>query len=243
MTYNIRGLGTSAKQSGLKKLVTNQQIDILMVQETKLPTIDEGFCRKIWHSDHLSFAQFEARGRSGGILTIWDTNKFSVSEIKVGTGYVFIRGLWGHQHQPCVFINIYAPCTVPERKELWSEITAIINTLDCSICICGDFNCMLRTSERRSRNPSFPGMDDFNQFVVTNDLLDLPLANRKFTWHSPNGAVRTRLDRFLLNSKMVSLLRNCKQLAIQRGMSDHCAVILKPVSSDWGAKPFRTLNS
>lgn len=43
--------------------------------------------------------------------------------------------------------------------------------------------------------------DSFNEFIVDNVLIDLPLNGRKFTWYKGDGRSMSRLDRFLLSEE------------------------------------------
>lgn len=243
MSFNCRGLGSPVKHRIIQQRVQKEQIDILFLQETKFTRFDPQFGRTIWHSDHYDCVHVNANGRSGGILSIWDINKFFVSHSITGNGFVLIKGVWAANNIPCAFINIYAPASTSERKILWDEVSSHIQSFNGGICVTGDFNCVLQYSERSGISPYFAGMDDFRQFVSSNGLQDLPLANRKFTWQSSSSSAKSRLGRFLVNADMAATIGHCTQLAIQRSISDHCAVVLKPISSDWGPAPFRTLNS
>jgi len=41
----------------------------------------------------------------------------------------------------------------------------------------------------------------FNQFIDDNDLIDLPLGGRKYTWFKGDDIFMSRLDRFLLSEQ------------------------------------------
>ena len=55
--------------------------------------------------------------------------------------------------------------------------------------------------ERRSVSASGGVLDfePFNQFIVENALIDLPLCGRNFTWFKGDGKSMSRIDRFLLS--------------------------------------------
>ncbi|XP_057432140.1 uncharacterized protein LOC130724887 [Lotus japonicus] len=74
------------------------------------------------------------------------------------------------------------------------------------------------------------------------DLLDIPLAGRKFTWQRLNNRARSRIDRFLVSSEWNSCWNNCSQLVLNRDISDHCPLLLRQCFQNWGPKPFRVLN-
>jgi len=67
-------------------------------------------------------------------------------------------------------------------------------------------------------------------------------VGRKFTWFKPNGLVKSIIDRVLVSKEWLDFWPNSQQFVLNRAISDHCAVILKEVSVDWGPKPFRCLD-
>ena len=73
-------------------------------------------------------------------------------------------------------------------------------------------------------------------------MVDIPLVGRKFTWFKPNGLVKSRIDRVSVSKEWLDFLPNIQQFVLSRSISDDCGVILKEVSVDWGAKPFRCLD-
>ncbi|GJY30115.1 RNA-directed DNA polymerase, eukaryota [Tanacetum coccineum] len=66
-------------------------------------------------------------GLSGGILCVWDPNSFATK---------------------VMFVSIYAPQDISEKKSLWEYITHIIDTWDGECIILGDFNEVRSKQER-----------------------------------------------------------------------------------------------
>ncbi|MCI47077.1 endonuclease/exonuclease/phosphatase family protein, partial [Trifolium medium] len=65
-----------------------------------------------------------------------------------------------------------------------------------NVCICGDFNAVRSYDKRRSVSQGSRSHDQisFNQFIVDNDLVDLSLCGRSFTWYKGDGLSMSRLD-------------------------------------------------
>ncbi|PNX54413.1 cysteine-rich receptor-like protein kinase [Trifolium pratense] len=63
-------------------------------------------------------------------------------------------------------------------------------------CVCEDFNAVRSDEERRSVSQGLRSHDylSFNQFIDNNDLVDLPLCGRSFTWYKGDGLSMSRLD-------------------------------------------------
>lgn len=85
-------------------------------------------------------------------------------------------------------------------------------------------------------------MLEFDEFIDDLGLNDLPLAGRKYTWHRSDGTSMSRIDRFLLSDEWLLLWEDLTQWGLERSVSDHCAIMLKSTTKNWGPKPFRTMN-
>lgn len=85
-------------------------------------------------------------------------------------------------------------------------------------------------------------IEEFNLFIESMELFDIPLLGRKFTWFRPNGLSMSRLDRFLISHDWAVNWQLCTQSVLLRDVSDHCPLLLRNVCQKWGPKPFRVLN-
>ncbi|GAU46776.1 hypothetical protein TSUD_402880, partial [Trifolium subterraneum] len=140
--------------------------------------------------------------------------------------------------------NVYAPCNDGEKQRLWDLFSARIQLLvGRRVCVCGDFNAVRTVDERRSARGGSNSLDHipFNRFIDDNNLIDLPLSGRKFTWFKGDGLSMSRIDRFLLSGEWCLALPNCMQVARLRGLSDHCPIVLSANEEDWGPRPSRML--
>ena len=95
---------------------------------------------------------------------------------------------------------------------LWDSLSIRIQAFwGKKVCICGDFNAVICSEERRSVT-YYGGVRDFspfNQFIDDNVLIDLPLCGRKFTWYKGDGKSMSRIDRFLLYEDWCLVWPNC----------------------------------
>ncbi|GKV04879.1 hypothetical protein SLEP1_g16976 [Rubroshorea leprosula] len=231
------------KRKELRKIVSGEHVNFLMIQETKLETVDENLCRSIWGQEGFEWYANSADGRSGGLLCIWDSHLFKKIDLFEGDGFISVEGLWGANKTSCCFLNVYGPCNVTGRAKLCNDISGHISCRTCISCIGGDFNCVRGVYERKGKMISHPGTDDFNQFIDTNGLVDLPLSNRKFTWYKSDGSAQSRLDRFLLSENFQEAWGDCVQIAFKRSISDHCLISLTSNNANWGPRPFKLIDS
>jgi len=117
--------------------------------------------------------------------------------------------------------------------EVWSSVS-----LDHALVVDGRFlksgeqfvvfNVVRCVEERRSVSsvPQHAGIDDFNTFIDSNLLVDLPLRGRTFTWFRGDGRSMSHIDRILLSENWCLTWPTCFQLAVSRGLSDHCPLVL-----------------
>ena len=217
---------------------------ILCVQETKLEIINDFFCASLWGNPYHSYSYRPSVGASGGILTIWDTTEVDVMITRSMAHVVIIQGKMLQNGADFSLANVYAPCESLRRQDVWNQLGLVIsNFRDSSWCVCGDFNAIRSQVERKSRmvGTFVEDYSDFNQFIDNNILLDLPLCGRNYTWFRGDGISMSRLNRFLLSEDWCALWPNLLQRALNRGLSDHCPILLSVDEFNWGPRPRRVL--
>lgn len=188
-----------------------------------------------------------AAGRAGGLLCLWNTNQFKIRDSFVGLGFIILRGELGSERQDCVLVNVYALCNAEEKPRLWGELEQWRQVSTSQMwCVAGDFNAVRSLEERKGLvDGNLYGVresDDFNAFISTVELFDIPLLRKHFTWYQSNGKAMSRLDRFIVSHEWLLAWPGWVQLALDMEFSDHCSLRLKCVVADWGPKPFGTLN-
>jgi len=85
-------------------------------------------------------------------------------------------------------------------------------------------------------------MRRFNNFIEKNELVDIPMMGRKFTLYKPKGLINSRIDCILVSREWLDKWPNSKHLILDISVSDHCALVLKTDNTNWGPKPFRSLD-
>lgn len=123
---------------------------------------------------------------------------------------------------------------------MWKEITEFIQSNMLPCLIIGDFNEVLRAKERGSLLLSQTGVTNFKQFVQESHLLEIPSTCGGFTWFRSNS--KSILDRLFVHSEWISKFPALKVTLLQRGLSDHCPLLVHSKELNWGPKPFRFQN-
>ncbi|KAL8529763.1 hypothetical protein ACS0TY_006990 [Phlomoides rotata] len=237
LSYNFRGLGCREKIKEVGEIIRKKRVDFCLIQETKKEEIDEQLCKTLWDSNKVGWAFRGVVGRSGGILSMWNNEMFSALSCWHMEGAVVVNGLWGSDRMECCIVNIYAPCMLVERVDLWDRIQQVIslNSNSC-VYVAGDFNSIRRVAERAGRRVDSSKRDigAFDSFIRDSGLIDLSLHGSSFTWYRPDGSCKSRLDRFLINNSWISKWLNSSQVGLQRSLSDHCPIVLEIKVKDWG---------
>lgn len=245
ISYNIRGLGKKEKRRDVRDLLRKVRADVYCLQESKLEEVTNRTVRAIWGNSKYDWEFAKSEGNSGGIITIWNPSLFqkmsswSIKEMLVVNGFLIEDG------KNCSIINVYAPSCPSLRLALWDKISILAEQCkDDYLCVIGDFNSIRTEQERVGRNSTWDrnDMDKFNNFIVSNSLLDLQLSGRSFTWYRPDGTCKSRLDRMLVNGEWISKWPNSILKRGGRTISDHCPIFIEACLKDWGPKPFRFFN-
>ena len=244
VSWNVRGLGSFEKRREVRQLVVEKKPFILCLQETKLAVCDDTLCLSMWGDPKHAFSYRPSRGASGGLLIIWDTMEVEVWSTVSQDQVLIIHGKFLRTNEMFYLFNIYAPCDSSSKQQLWVSLSEKLQLLRGEkVCVCGDFNAIRSMDERRSSRgvTVSQATPHFNDFIAENGLIDLPLCGRRFTWYKGDGTSMSRLDRFLLSEDWCLQWPNCFQVALLRGLSDHCPLQLSVEEEDWGPRPTRML--
>ncbi|XP_071740482.1 uncharacterized protein [Rutidosis leptorrhynchoides] len=82
----------------------------------------------------------------------------------------------------------------------------------------------------------------FNDFITSNNLIDIPLGGRKFTRVSDDGVKYSKLDRFLVSVNFHQLRDDLSAVALDIKHSDHCPIVLKDKVVDFRPKPVKVFD-
>ena len=157
-----------------------------------------------------------------------------------------LTGKWKQESQPIHLINIYSPCNLQDKRMLWENIRQLkYQSPEGYWCIVGDFNNIRNAAERMGssqRGLHEGNIKEFNDWIAELEVEEAPWVGKRFTWFRPNGSAKSKLDRFLISPEWLSKWSASSQYTFKRNFSDHCPIMLKSQSIDWGPRPFRVLD-
>jgi hypothetical protein len=247
-SFNIRGLGSRVKRRRIRDIVRDEKIDFLALQETKMEVITDGLVFSLWGNRDCSWIFLPAVGNSGGILSIWNKVVASLVFSFIGDGFVGVCLNLTAENKNCFIVNVYAKCNRSDKRRLWGDIRMSKMGFGGGLwCVVGDFNSVRDVHKRRGVNQSSSAgrsgeMEEFDTFLGDLELVDIPLSGRLFTWFHPNGVAMSRLDRVLIFADWFDIWGEPSVRVLARDVADHCPLVMRYSSEDWGPKPFRFNN-
>ena len=181
ISWNTRGLGSRKKRRVVKDFLRLENLDVVMIQETKKVECDRKFVGSVWTVRNKEWAVLPACGALGRILIIWDSKKLRSEEVVSGSFSVSVKfALDGCG--PLWLSAVYGPNGPLRRKDFWVELLDIFGLSFPLWCVGGDFNVIRRSSEKLGGSRLTSSMKDFDDFIRECELLDPPLRNAPFTW-------------------------------------------------------------
>ncbi|MCH82126.1 hypothetical protein A2U01_0002923, partial [Trifolium medium] len=149
-SFNVRGLGSRVKMNKIRDLVREQNVDFLAIQETKMESINEGLCYSLWGGRDCGWVVLPSLGKSGGILSMWNKDKFAIIFSFTGEGFVGVCLNIVEEQRACFVVNVYAKCETQARRRLWENILMSKRGFGGDLwCVVGDFNAIRELNERR----------------------------------------------------------------------------------------------
>nr|GEV27041.1 cytochrome P450 [Tanacetum cinerariifolium] len=138
----------------------------------------------VWGNSNFEFALKNSEGKLGGIISIWDPSKFTLQKSVDGDGFLAVLGTWHSPDTLCNIIVVYDPQCLLTKKKLWNDLRKLYMDFDSLTIIMGDFNKVRADTERLGTTFCHQGAINFNDFISSSGLFDLPLCGLSFKWRS-----------------------------------------------------------
>ncbi|XP_021980064.1 uncharacterized protein LOC110876195 [Helianthus annuus] len=243
LTANIRGAGDSLKAEHIKELKKQNNINFIAVQETQFMDSAKLQVKIFWGSSIFESDYVNASGRSGGLLNIWDPNIFVRKSSVSNRFFLATLGELTNGGEKINVVNIYAPHDNNLKKELWLEISELIDSYSGSWILLGDFNCVREPYERKNSKFNPQAADSFNQFIRDAALSEYTMLGCSYTHRSDDGKRFSKIDRVLVCNSFLSNWPTATLTGLPRYRSDHRPLLLKCSEVTFGPPPFRFFNS
>lgn len=226
-TLNVRGLASRRRQCQLSRLLLENDIDIMAVQETKVESEEQTHRMVEPFRDRYNVCVSHARGTSAGCMILvrkcTDIVAQSVESSDDGRLLFIDFGICGLLWRA---ICVYAPNNINERVEYIDNLRTCM-TYERNIILFGDFNCVCRPQDRinrltyRDRSATL-----LNALVNELELDDVGCifdGDEHVQYTHYQGVSHARLDRIYVPAAAIPHITTYKVKNVT--FSDHCLVI------------------
>jgi exonuclease III len=219
ITWNVRGINDKSKRSLIRNFIKSENPDIVCLQETKLSLLPENIYRQIFSRRYDKGICLLAHGTSGGIILTWKKSMFTCDGRILKENVITADLRLMMDDQMIRITGVYGPTTGTHRTKFLQQIREQKSMHDEPWMICGDFNLILRSQERKSGN-MWPRDREFKNLIDELSMMDIPLQGRNYTWS--NGMAMAKLDRFLISPSWNDVFPVVTQKVLSNIASDHC---------------------
>lgn len=227
MSWNAKGICLPLTQKGIKKLLGEHNVRICGLMETKYGNhdVDQLVSRVAPGWKHFSNFDLDRRAR---ILVLWDAQHFQLDVVDRSVQHIACVARCLTTDRVYGLCFVYGLHSIVDRRPLWASLDAVIQAHDLPWIVLGDFNCVMRDTERLHGAPvRHQETAGLIELCRSRGLSDAPCyGGGDYTWSM--GGVWSKLDRVLINSVW---LRDHRFISSEylgmREESDHKPCIVK----------------
>ncbi|KAJ0469831.1 putative RNA-directed DNA polymerase [Helianthus annuus] len=245
MSLNVRGIGSVGKPAWVKGLVLKHKVDFLALQESMVVNYENFDFALLWGNGGFEFDTVEARGKSGGLISIWNPRKFKKFSSERDSNFLLTSGCLVEDGTVVNMVNVYAPQKVGEKRILWNRLLNLMQGKTGMWVFVGDFNSVRWFEERKNSKFNSKAAEDFNNFIDEATLQEYYMQGNKFTYLTGvgNSAKMSKIDRVLVCEDFFTRWNGACFRALARELSDHSPLLLSTNELNFGAKPFKWFDS
>nr|XP_043636129.1 uncharacterized protein LOC122607256 [Erigeron canadensis] len=238
-------MGGDGKANWIKGIKNNEKVNFLAFQETQCYGISEVIIRKYWDFSDMGWDIVEPLGRSGGLVSVWDSDVFKKTSCVKERNFLLTIGKVKGLRETVNIMNVYAPQRVDDKMRLWDRILDLKNNYSGLWFIIGDFNAVRVPEDRKGSSYNHRCSRLFNNFIFEADLEEYSMKGNRFTFLVEDGERKkfSKIDRFLVGSEVIAKWPEACLRVLPRYLSDHSPLLWTVRDTNYGPKPFRFLSS
>lgn len=228
-TLNVRGLASRRRQNQLFRLITEKDLDIVAVQETKIESQEQTDSMVRLFTSRYDVCVCHAVGKSAGCVLMIRRILGAVVEnvVTCNLGHFIVCDITLFERNWRI-ICVYAYTNAEQRKEMFEAISNYCVT-DRFVIVIGDFNCVCMANDKTSSTPYRDvSVVSLNNIISQHCLEDVGECcgfgnDIRFTHFQ--GQSHARLDRAYLSADLVPLIGEYRVQPVS--FSDHCLVTFR----------------
>ncbi|XP_020680279.1 uncharacterized protein LOC110097948 [Dendrobium catenatum] len=231
-SWNTHGFNNSDKAVCCKNLVTNFDLDLLFLLETR---ISNPLPHSPWFtSTHFvfphegSYDNF-AYASPGRIWIKWNSLKVSFKPLFTSRQLIHGSVFSGTTEVYCISV-VYASNSMDDRQILWKDLTDLVVGISIPWIILGDFNCCRSPHEKAGGSLlTNSKISDFNSLIFNIAVHDLSYVGHYFTWFNQRAKnpIHIKLDRMRVNDNWLDTYPNSFYIMDNPQISDHSPILLQ----------------
>lgn len=225
-TLNVRGMSAKRRQYQLSRLFTENDLDVIAVQETKIESQEQTDRMVQPFASRYNVCVCHANGFSGGCAIFFrKTMGISVETVVVcETGRLVVCDFF-YENKQWRVMCVYAPNDERERKSFFEGISAYLKC-EKIIVLLGDFNCVCYAEDRVKNQPvrdmSARYLTDLVQEHGLEDIGAVMSSGKSPQYTHYQQASHARLDRAYISAELVPICGEYEVVPVS--FSDHCLV-------------------
>lgn len=243
VSWNVRGINSVTRWNAIRSKIMEFKCDVLCLQETKRETFNETYLRSFCPTNFNQFNFVPSNGNSGGLVTIWNKDKFKGEPIFQNRFAQYIELQCKLSGESWIITNIYAPCTPEGKLQFLNWFKRIEMQDEQRWLIVGDFNLMRKPEDRNKPGGDIHDMLLFNEAISRLRLNEIQLKGGRFTWTNKQvSLLLQRLDWFFTSSSWIFKYPNTCASILSRDSSDHNPCVISISNSMPAPQVFRFEN-
>ena len=205
------------KKKNIKEICIANKVSVLGLQETMVPLMSELQIRSFWGNNSFDFCSQSSRGKSGGLITIWDPVLFCKHSSFEGNDYLVVIGSCLPNAMQVDLINVYAPQQPAQKNQLWLSIrNTLLENSNMAWIVFGDFNEVREEIDRRGSRFNSSNAAMFNNFIASSRLFEIRCGRCRYTRIGSHGLKLSKLDRILVTKHfLICFQSSCRDPSTQ----------------------------
>ncbi|XP_074282668.1 uncharacterized protein LOC141607207 [Silene latifolia] len=125
VAWNIRGIRSRGKSTAIKKVVSEKQLHVCGLVDTKHNSSVDRSIRSWWSNTNVEFMEVRSEDRGGGLILMWDANSLRRVSGVCGDRWIMISGSFGDLETQVSIILVYCPCSTESRRRVLEELIGV----------------------------------------------------------------------------------------------------------------------
>eukprot|EP00253_Pinus_taeda_P016512 PITA_16512 len=229
-SYNCRGLPRPDKKLALCRLLKNEPLDIIFLQETLGRILDIAQSLQNMLPRWILFC-LDAHGRSGGLALGYRTHTIKLHNCWGGMGHLGVDISSAELGIHIWILNVYGLCQ--NKPAFWQNLLSSDSFKSDHLILGGDLNFSIGHAKSWGHRAQRDSLSNyFLSELEAHHLIDIPSAKPQATCRNNrtgDDSLARRLDRFLVKEKVLDLGLQIRHWVRTRGISDHLPIYLEIV--------------